>query len=989
MVQAPSVAAIEALANGASIPEQLDILKQLKNGIVGHDQRKELVVKNGILEPLVRIIRTHSSQDGSSSAASSGSSAQPWTQEDELRLQAIILLDSIAGAGPAYIPPLIAVGATECLLHTLRATSSPKLVIATLHALKHVSAGLAAAPSVDGTGRRDGSAICNEENSDVFLAILRQPATQRNATQALTLTCEVIASETRDDRTRSDMVESGILDTLAGLLVSHSIADKHIDYRSSTTHFLPPPPPAAIPHIVTAISVIIEGSAYRAHRFILSEAVKDLFLNFSPGEGDLRYMMGPKHGLPNADGSLLPPLHIPAHKSVSFGAPSSAFPALGGLSRQNGASDGPVQSSGEMDHANAVIGWLLYFARSFRSRDRIRGLRLLALVNEAADLDVTSLETRSESAQKAKDREKQVSMLAIPLAVRLVQEANESKAMEDPRDMAELKNIREQACSVVALLMGSNRELQTAAVEAGVIKHVCPILRRSFDSVPLAKSMWSAKGASSHQDMSQPSRRLGKRGLPAEIIHAMRCREGALEAIAAIAHKEDAYRKTIVEAGVVTCIIDSLKPFPPDFDQQLTNDKRQISPKDGNTVAVLLAACQAAKAMSRSVSLLRTSLIDAGIAKPIIGLLRHPDISVQVAATNVCANLVLDFSPMREDLLADGVAPTLCDHARRSEPELRLASIWALKHLMMHAPQDLKISTLQDLGTGWLVNAITGQPFDNGLLSNGGGVSIGLSSSNAAGEQVDLLNPSSMDVDEPAGMTSDDSLDGTDDEDGEVMYDEPSNTHYQASQLRSTLQQTSTSAFNSKRHLASIRELEQDTTLRARRDDVAVQEQSLDFLRNIIAGDDCHAMLDHIFREIGHQKLFDLLTSKLSPVHPTPQHHRPIYPPTPLITSAIHLLVHIANGTPQHKSLLISQRPLLSVWVPHFSHADQSVRVACVWAVNSLTWIEDESDRAGARARMMELRSCGVEGAVRALREDGDLDVRERAKTAIRQMEGL
>lgn len=52
--------------------------------------------------------------------------------------------------------------------------------------------------------------------------------------------------------------------------------------------------------------------------------------------------------------------------------------------------------------------------------------------------------------------------------------------------------------------------------------------------------------------------------------------------------------------------------------------------------------------MSRSVGNLRTSLIDAGLGKPVFALLKYPDNAVQIAATDVSINLVLDFSPMRE-----------------------------------------------------------------------------------------------------------------------------------------------------------------------------------------------------------------------------------------------------------------------------------------------------------------------------------------------------
>lgn len=40
--------------------------------------------------------------------------------------------------------------------------------------------------------------------------------------------------------------------------------------------------------------------------------------------------------------------------------------------------------------------------------------------------------------------------------------------------------------------------------------------------------------------------------------------------------------------------------------------------------------------------------MDAGLAAPLFGLLKHQDIEIQIQATAVVCNLVLDFSPMRE-----------------------------------------------------------------------------------------------------------------------------------------------------------------------------------------------------------------------------------------------------------------------------------------------------------------------------------------------------
>jgi hypothetical protein len=992
MVQATSLAAIEALRNADSAYQQIESLRQLKNSIVGHDQRKELAVKQGVLEPLVKIVSSPPSSEYNGAATGH---TQARAEQDAARLQATIIIGSLASGGTAYVPPLIAAGVVESLLRTLQQENTPKLVTATLQALRKLSASWKLSlETSEGTEVQDLD-IFNDASTDTFLKILQHSSSRGPTNQQLGLVCDIVTLAAHDDGVKSALTQSGLLDTLAGLLVSYSITNKDIDYRSNTSHLLPSPNASEIPHILSAISSLISGSKTRAHRFVLSERVKDLFLNFSPGEGDLRYMMGPRYGMPNADGGLLPPLHMPSNKSVSYGTGSSAFPP-GATNRHNSVGESSLPH-GDADHANAVCSWLLHFVRSFRGSQRIEALRLLALVNEAVEDDSGAF-PRHEFGQKARERERQLNLLAVPLAVRLVQDGSESKDAESLQQPDELGLVRESSCEVLALLISCNRNLQTASVEAGAIKFVCPILKRSFDNVPLAKPMWPARRTTIDEGERPTTCQLGNKGLPMEILHAMRCRQGALEALAAIAGREEIHRKAFIEAGVISCIIDSLKPFPQDLQASIVANKGQLSVKDGNTTSVVLAACRAAQSMSRSVSMLRTSLIDAGIAKPIFELLRHPNLKVQIAATDVVSNLLTDFSPMKEDLVALGVVQILCDHARRDSIPLRKSSLWALKHLVLKAPKDLRISTLEELGTGWLINAISGEHRDTGLSSNGGGVSVGLSSFNAAGEQVDLLIPSSMDVDEPTRPSLDDDIEEDDDDDGEIMYDEFSNTHYQASQVRSTL--APTSAFNTKKHLYTVRELE-NPALQARRADLEVQEQALDILRNLFHGDECADMVEHVFREIGHQKIFDLLTAKLAPLPASQRQQstttsnsgttigRNIYNPTELILSTVHVITHIANGAPQHKQLLIAQRSLLQAWLPHFNHAEAKVRVTCTWAVNSLTWIEDENDRAGARLRAQELRAVGIEAAVRGLAQDPDLDTKERVRTALRQMESL
>jgi hypothetical protein len=87
-------------------------LRNLKNEIVGHEQRKELAVTHGVIRPLAGLLkegvrrggkRRHSNgltqQASNGSVPSSGhlsSSQEVWTREDELRFQATLVVGSLA-----------------------------------------------------------------------------------------------------------------------------------------------------------------------------------------------------------------------------------------------------------------------------------------------------------------------------------------------------------------------------------------------------------------------------------------------------------------------------------------------------------------------------------------------------------------------------------------------------------------------------------------------------------------------------------------------------------------------------------------------------------------------------------------------------------------------------------------------------------------------------------------------------------------------------
>jgi len=362
-----------------------------------------------------------------------------------------------------------------------------------------------------------------------------------------------------------------------------------------------------------------------------------------------------------------------------------------------------------------------------------------------------------------------------------------------------------------------------------------------------------------------------------------------------------------------------------------------------------------------------------------------------------------------QELVTLGIVNVLCDHARSADPKLRINSLWALKHLVVNADHKLKCQCLETLGTGWLVQILASELRENGSIPKSH-----MATANAAGEQVDLLNAAdepSMDVDSELEQLTDE-----DDEMDDAM--QPIRIAQNDVEMRRALTQ----------RLRVIRESEENPSIKARNDDIRTQEQALDFIRNLIGepGPGQHEMIEYLLLGFGATRIFELLTGKLklrsngsaqpsgtvqiprgpagkqpklsvssttgvpSTSRPSISNLRPsstessrdlwLNTPTDLVISTMFILIHIANGRPAHRHLLISQTPLMTALIPCFTHPDRRVRVACCWLVHNLTWQEDAADAGGARTRAMMLRDRGVEVVVRGLCNDDDLDTRERAR---------
>ncbi|TKA51335.1 hypothetical protein B0A49_12942, partial [Cryomyces minteri] len=660
----------------------------------------------------------------------------------------------------------------------------------------------------------------------------------------------------------------------------------------------------------------VEGSNYRAARFLYSPPILNVFpepKHQGASNGFSSFLDGQTDaaGYTTAVDLLLPRLQSPVQKSVSF---SQSFPALGSL---NQTSNQPSDYSGLDSSDSPVCTWLIHLARKEQGLTRLAAIQLLA---------ATCPVVEQPPALSNKIRERRVAFLVVPLLAKMLEDTISEKTSSPNNDALyeEEREVDARTPTVLASLIRDNPTLQKAAVDAGAIKKLCQILKRSFDPLPPSTSIWSPTSSSSTGTASSSL------GTSPALAHAMKCREGALEGLAAIADKEDAYRKTIVDNGVVSCVIDALEPYAPSdgSDASYQQSTSASISKGGNPVPVLLAACHAARSMSRSVSVLRTSLIDAGIARPIFALLKHPKVEVQVAATDVLCNLLLEFSPMRQGLIDAGALQTLCEHAHSSNHRLRHISLWALKHLVYTAPQDMKRACLEELSTGWLIKILSGEQHDGAQ----GATPIGMGTPNAAGEQVDLLNSST----EPPAKDFEDFLDEDDEEDdGDTMTDDMG-ALYKPSCLRSTL-------YLHKARLKAIRNAEQNADLKARRDDVEIQEQALDYIRNLINGENNSDMLDYILDTLGADRIFGILHSKLKTdvAYPSTRNNgmgiptygsqqaspRALTQPVEIVLSAVHCIVHVAGGKPRHRQLLISQKELIRAWLPHFNHSDRRVRV--------------------------------------------------------------
>lgn len=905
--------------------------------------------------------------------------------------------------GPTFYNALLAVGLPDLLSEALKKfLYSPKHVSAALKAMIAVHDGFSGTTcDTDDRLRIDLS----ERRLQAFVHILSDTTNTSAARLNTVLVCQLLERTVDQDRLRQAVEPYGLVHRLAPHIVSFYV---HNHPRSSSLFNLvvgplpAPPTSQGLAHILGALTALVANSRYRVATLLFSPTIFSV-LPFIQSQ----VRVEPKIHQPAQQSAYdisprdlsLPGIHTRIEKADNA-AFSSAFPALGssrsGLtSRASGFLDFPDVAPTPDERGtspmrgsdSAFLAWLVHIMRTTDTACRVKAGALFAIV------------VKTKYVSSGKDRF--IALLVIPLLVDVMKNAEyasgslQGASHPDPASVAELRALRDVPL-VLANLLTEIPSLQKASVEANVIKELCQYLKGTFGPFDRQPRHWSELDDQdveelqrSMEDANRSQRQLGDSGIPPNVRWMFQCRENGLHLFAALTGKEDSFRKKLVENGMLQCIIDSLKPMPSETSSSLSNPKEAGSRKEkldaevGNPDSVLIAACLAAKSMSRSVSLMRTSLVDAALAKPIYALMLRKSPDVILAATEVICNLVMDFSPMRSDLVDEGVITTLCDQAHESEPRLRGTSLWALKHLVSQAPEEVKIACIRGLGPAWLDQIISSSP--SALIAQKAQPFSTIHGANSRGERVNILQPP---------------------EDELMSEPEPSRTGRSATDKSAKFSlgaSTPTRQPGHSAYLAEVRRAEEgEAAAQPEQEQVRIQVHALDILRNMTTGQHNNEMIEHLYEKFGTQRVFDIIASKLRPLPtagpalPTPHISGELggqdmvqrFYPAAILTSTIFVLSHIAASAPRNRQHLIAQTQLLGLVRALYRYPDQDVRVSCLWIAINLMWVDDASDQPGARARQQAMAQMGFREEIRARMDDTSYDVMERARTANDLIEG-
>ena len=486
-------------------------------------------------------------------------------------------------------------------------------------------------------------------------ALLQRDPSSPLVQQQVALAASLISKTCQKEQQRVMAAQAGILEALAAAAAS-SISDTlRYPPHTKTKSSLAP--------ILRAVQFVVADAKSRGVHFLdapalalalskLEQAIKNKHEGSKWDSGDLKGSHAHQCSIKVIE-SLLPPIpsaHTRQTPNPQHGCPP--FGRIGMSDRQNQGSTSlstaiEINQNQGLEYVGEEESPLIpILVHIFRSSDDTTSLVAAGLLVTLHRLGLTK-----------RPKEPIFAFLLVPSLVRMLDKDPKSTHAHDNGSPKSSENIiMEEAPEILATLMNGCVETQNAAFDAGAIRKLSQLLKESFDPFPMSASMrmWNSESLPSNQSLiREDASRLGPAGVSLSTRHLLKLRESVLAALAAIASEKDEYRKAVIENGVVPFVIKTLRAEPVEVKLSASDghvDKILTAQPDStwNHRDVILAACGAARALSRSVSTLRTSLMDAGLPAPLFALLRSQDLEIQIAATGVLCNLVLKFSPMRD-----------------------------------------------------------------------------------------------------------------------------------------------------------------------------------------------------------------------------------------------------------------------------------------------------------------------------------------------------
>jgi armadillo repeat-containing protein 8 len=910
-------------------------LRAILNHLIGNETRKSELVQDGILPALVTLLNE-----------------TPSTRPHEPFLQTANLLNLLAHEGPAFVGPILESNLVPLLLRRLSSSSTAER-LAVLKCLNEIALNL---PSRE-PGRWAFDTRLDEAIYDDSVVASLVQWVQKDSYSTISLQiCQLICRTCRTVRQKQILVDAGLLGVLAHRLASFVVSAglvapslETLDFPTSTSSLSSTyPSHTDLSPVLETIALLLEHSSERIEQFLNEPSILSV----------LPQPQSSSTEIPQPPWSSASSLQSPRSRTAFDGllpvfplkertnSPNQLnFPPLGAGSsaprrRPSFHPSTALHSSLSIipEHQDekderTIVPFLLLLARESRGKRRFLACKLLVILASHKRTSATRLRSFAG--------------LVVPMLVKTLDVDGLSPQESDNPDETYLCDgmpYKKAVPAVLAQLLRDDQELQKAAVEARVIEKLSLGLRATFATPPRRSQLWRPVKSTKTESSQQPRDCfLGPGGPSCQLRQDMAYREGTLHAFASIAAHDDDYRKRICDEGVLAEIILSMQPFG--SPEESGSDEAGT----GSSTATVLAACGAVRAMTRSVTALRTKLVDAEVAKAVIKLMNGSDLEIRIAATKVLTNLAMDFSPMKESVGESAVVKKLCEQAHSANARLRLESIWALKQLVVNAPKKLKQEVINELGSSWIKLLIRTDPYDIPK-----GEVIGLIDKDYSPRLRSSYTEPPQDV-----VMSEDS-----DGEASMTYADANSEH--------------------------MPDAEDEFDKHSPEEDLAIQEQVLDLIRNIFVTDrvtdTASDLVDYVLQEMGVEEFFSILKTRISPktmYGPTRKDNHVSAPPAGVVIRVLYIVLHIAASGQKWRMVIVAENELLKRILGFSSHAEREVRANCCWLAINLMFEDEASDRNSCRRRAGELSKLGYRLQLQRLENDPDLDVRERAKTAM------